>query len=191
MPKKTAPTPPTPTPLPFGDTPSWAEAILAEVRSGTERLKTTFETLLTRHGDSAVLTEILQRLEAVASASRVVATASEIAALRGDVRTLSGELHTLVTDLRRVADQTLTFAQSADKYAAEVERRTRPVEAPEATEVATPAPRLGIIGFLRALGRPEVQVGMGRLIQAAERLGQNAPALPAAHAPLSLPERAD
>lgn len=198
-PKKTE-TPPTPTPLPFSggapvdavEPPAWVETILTGICSGVDRLKGTIEAQVARSGEAALHTEILQRLEAVASASRVAAHASELSALRDEVRALGIELTKAVAGLRYATDQAVSYAQSADKYATEVERRTRPVEPSGAEALHEPAPRLGVIGFLRALGRPEVQRGLGKLVQTAERLGaKEHAALPAAHAPLSLPDRAE
>lgn len=199
-PKKTETTPnPSPAPLPFSggapadaaEPPAWVETILAGIRSGVERLKGTIESQVARSGEAALHTEILQRLEAVASASRVAATSSELSALRGEVRALGVELREVVAGLRHATDQAVSYAQSADKYAAEVERRTRPVEPPEAEALSEPAPRLGVIGFLRALGRPEVQRGLGRLIQTAERLGSQDRLLPGEKPALSLPGNTD
>lgn len=194
--------PPVSVPLPFSggaptnasvtEPPAWVETILTAVRSGIDRLKGTIETQSARSGEAALYTEVLQRLEAVVSASRVLATASELSALRGELRALGIELRELGVGLRHAADQAVSYAQSADKYAAEVERRTRPVESTEAEALSAPAPRLGVIGFLRALGRPEVQRGLGKIVQAAERLGAaEHEALSATRTPLSLSDRAE
>lgn len=191
---KPSTTAPTTAPLPL-DAPSWAEtllsetrSVLSEVRSGTERLKGTIETLLARDGKDAALTEILQRLEAVASATRVAATASDLSAARGELRALGVELRGFLLELRQTADAVLSTAQAAERSATTVEERTRQ-EAAEADALADEAPPMGVVKFLLALRRPDVQAGLGRLIQAASRLGAGRAALPPAKAPLSLPEK--
>lgn len=164
-------------------------AILAEVHSSIEGLKKTVEAV--RSGDSAPSAEVLLRLNALVEAANAYATTADLKALHTEMQSLLGGLHGLITNLHNLTGQVLSSTQSADKYAAEVERRTRPVDTHETSPQNEPAPRLGIIGFLRALGRPEVQRGLGRLIQTAERLGaKELAALPATRAPLGLPDRA-